>query len=69
MENLERVTWEALEKQYGIKFRRKNGEFRPVNEWLDDLYLRMTYDEAWRLVMTIMRNGDRLFRDILFHHK
>ena len=46
MKNLETITWESLEKEYNIKFRLKNGEFRPVNEWLDDLYLRMTYDEA-----------------------
>ena len=63
------VTWEQLEKEYDIKFRLENGEFRPVNEWLDDLYLRMTYDEARRLIMVIMRNGDSLFKDILFHHK
>lgn len=63
------VTWEQLEKEYNIKFRLENGEFRPVNEWLDDLYLRMSYDEAWRLIMVIMRNGDSLFKDILFHHK
>ena len=69
MENLETITWESLEKEYNIKFRLENGEFRPVNEWLDDLYLRMTYDEAWRLIMTIMNNGDFLFQDILFHHK
>ena len=63
------MTWEQLEKEYNIKFRLENGEFRSVNEWLDDLYLRMTCDEAWRLIMTIMNNGDSLFQDILFHHK
>ena len=69
MENVEKVTRESLEKEYNIKFRLENGEFRPVNEWLDDLYLRMTYDEALRLIMTIMNNGDSLFQDILFHQK
>ena len=69
MENIEKVTWGSLEKEYNIKFRLENGEFRPVNEWLDDLYLRMSYDEALRLIMTIMNNGDSLFQDILFHHK
>ena len=63
------MTWEQLEKEYNIKFRLENGEFRPVNEWLDDLYLRMTYNEALRLIMTIMTNGDFLFQDILFHQK
>ena len=69
MENVEKVTWESLEKEYNIKFRLENGEFRPVNEWLDDLYLSMTYNEAWRLIMTIMNNGESLFQDILFHQK
>ena len=69
MEKLETITWESLEKEYNIKFRLENGEFRPVNEWLDDLYLRMSYDEALRLILTIMNNGDYLFQDILFHQK
>ena len=69
MKNLETITWESLEKEYNIQFRLENGEFRPVNEWLDDLYLRLTYDEAWRLIMTIMNNGDFLFQDTLFHQK
>lgn len=69
MENIEKVTWESLEKEYNIKFRLENGEFRPVHEWLDDLYLRMTCDEALRLIMIIMNNGESLFQDILFHHK
>ena len=63
------VTWEQLEKEYNIKFKLEDGTFRPVNEWLDDMYLTMNYDDAWRLVMTIMRNGDKLFEDLLFHHK
>lgn len=69
MEVYENVTWEQLEKEYGIKFRRKNGEFRPVNEWLDDLYLRCTYKEAEQLIAVIVRSGGSLFKDILFHHK
>lgn len=69
MEVYENVTWEALEKVYGIKFRLENGEFRPVNEWLDDLYLRLSYNDTWLLMMTIMRNGESLFKDILSHHK
>lgn len=63
------MTWEQLEKEYGVKFKLENGKFRPVNEWLDDLYLTMSYQEAWRLIETIMRNGDSLFKDLLFHHK
>ena len=69
MENLEQVTWEQLERTYKIIFKLKNGEFRPVNEWLDDIYLLMSYNEANHLLMVIMRNGESLFKDILFHHK
>lgn len=67
MENLETVTWEQLEKRYKIRFKLKNGEFRPVNEWLDDIYLLMSYNDANHLLMVIMRNGESLFKDILFH--
>ena len=63
------MTWEDLEKTYKIKFKLEDGTFRPVNEWLDDIYLTMNYQDAWRLIETIMRNGDELFKDILFHHK
>ena len=63
------MTWEQLEKEYNIKFKLEDGTFRPVNEWLDDIYLTMSYQDAWRLIETIMRNGDKLFEDILFHHK
>ena len=63
------MTWEQLEKEYNIKFKLEDGTFRPVNEWLDDIYLTMNYDDAWRLIETIMRNGDKLFEDLLFHHK
>ena len=63
------VTWEQLEKEYNIKFKLENGTFRPVNEWLDDMYLTMSRQDVWNLIDTIMRNGDSLFKDILFHHK
>ena len=63
------MTWEQLERDFGIKFKLRDGTFRPVNEWLDDVYLKLTYKEAQLLIEIIMRNGDELFKDILFHHK
>ena len=30
--------WKQIEEEYGIKFRLADGSFRPVNEWLDDIY-------------------------------
>ena len=44
MKDSEKITWEQLEKEYKLKFKLKNGEFRPVNEWLDDLYICMSYN-------------------------
>ena len=64
-----RFSWEDLEKEFGIKFKLENGAFRSVNEWLDDVYLKCSYQEAWRLIEAVMRNGDELFKDILTHKR
>ena len=63
------MTWEQLEILFGIKFKLEDGTFRPVNEWLDDLYLQFTKEDIETLMLVIMRHGDDLFKDILFHHK
>lgn len=63
------MTWEQLETLFGIKFKLEDGTFRPVNEWLDDLYLQFTKEDIETLMLVIMRHGDDLFKDILFHHK
>jgi hypothetical protein len=63
------MTWEQLETLFGIKFKLEDGTFRPVNEWLDDLYLQFTKEDIETLMFVIMRHGDDLFKDLLFHHK
>ena len=63
------MTWEELETLFGIKFKLEDGTFRPVNEWLDDLYLRFNSQEAWHILLTVLYNGDALFRDVLSHKK
>lgn len=63
------MTWEQLETLFGIKFKLEDGTFRPVNEWLDDLYLQFTKEDIETLMLVIMRHGDDLFKDLLFHHK
>lgn len=60
--------WKELEKEYGIKLRLKNGDFRPVNEWLDDLHLQLTYSQAVDMIMRIYHSED-LFEDILEHQQ
>ena len=61
--------WDALEKLFGIKFRLSSSEFRPVNEWLDDIYLKLNREEVINLISTIMINGEDLFKDILIHQQ
>lgn len=61
--------WIELEQQYGIKFLLKDGTFRPVNEWLDDLYIRFTTTQAMFIVEQIILNGDVLFADIKKHRE
>lgn len=63
------MTWEQLETLFGIKFKLEDGTFRPVNEWLDDLYLQFTKEDIETLMFVIMHHGDDLFKDLLFHHK
>ena len=63
------MTWEELETLFGIKFKLEDGTFRPVNEWLDDLYLQFTKEDIETLMLVIMRHGEDLFADLLCHHK
>lgn len=59
--------WRQLEEECGIKFFLKDDTPRPVNEWLDDLYLRFTGNEVQNLIMRIMNQGDVLFANLLKH--
>ncbi len=59
--------WEEIEEKIGIKCKLQDGSFRPVNEWLDDLYLKYTKEQAGQIVMSILENGDTLFSSILTH--
>ena len=61
------ATWSQLEEKYGIKFFLKDDSPRPVNEWLDDLYLRFTSNEIQNIMMDIMNNGDILFSNLIKH--
>lgn len=61
------MTWEELETLFGIKFKLEDGTFRPVNEWLDDLYLQFTKEDIETLMLVIMRHGEDLFKDLLSH--
>lgn len=62
------MTWEELEKMSGIKFKKEDGSFRPVDEWLDDLYIKKLPIEIDLLMAEIM-DHDELFSKILKHQK
>lgn len=59
--------WEDLETKYNLKFKLKDGSFRPVNEWLDDLYLKFGAEEIGHLLSDIYQHGGDLFADVLTH--
>jgi hypothetical protein len=60
-------TWSYFEDKYGIKFFLHDDSPRPVNEWLDDLYLRFTPEQAGQIVQEIVAQGDNLFTFITKH--
>ena len=69
MENLaqsQNHIWKRIEEEYGIKFKLADGSFRPVNEWLDDIYLQnpTRFEE---MMEDIFIYGDILFADLIEH--
>ena len=62
-------TWKEVEAATGIKIYLQDGTIRPVIEWLDDLYLNYTYEQASLIVQQILKNGLFLFEDVLEHKK
>lgn len=63
-----KLNWEDIEKITNIPIKLKNGNFRPVNEWLDDLYLNFNGQQIINFIELIMTH-DELFKNILNHEK
>lgn len=61
--------WLQLGEEYGIEFFLRDGSFRPVNEWLDDLYLKFTTDQALAIIGVILQNGNLFFSDLTKHRQ
>lgn len=59
--------WAEIEEKYGIKFFLRDDSPRPVTEWLDDIFLRFSPNQAYALIDEIMNNGELLFANILKH--
>lgn len=60
------ISWETIEKEFGIKFKLADGSFRPVNEWLDDIYIQNP-SRFLEMMEQIFVNGDTLFADLTTH--
>lgn len=54
------MNWLDIVKKYGVDFVYKN-EIKPVDEWLDDVYLRLSREQAISLMEDIYDNGATLF--------
>ena len=61
------AAWSKIEKKYGVKLFLKNDRPRPVTEFLDDLYIKLTPDEINSMMMDIMSQGHLLFSNLLKH--
>ena len=62
------LTWQDIEERFDIKFTLENGEFRRVNEWLDDIFLTFTPEDL-TVMMSVIMNHPELFKDITTHEK
>lgn len=58
--------WAELGQKLGISFIKIDGSFKPINEWLDDLYLQYTKEQAVEIIKYIYDHADVLFEDMTY---
>ena len=60
------MNWLDIVEKYGVDFAYENAEgnieIKPVDEWLDDVYLRLNKEQAIALMEDIYDNGATLFQ-------
>lgn len=60
------MNWLDIVKKYGVDFAYENAdgniEIKSVDEWLDDVYLRLDKEQATSLMEDIYDNGATLFQ-------
>ncbi len=60
------MDWLDIVKKYGVDFAYENIngniEIKPVDEWLDDVYLRLSREQAIALMGDIYDNAETLFQ-------
>lgn len=59
------MSWEELEQKYYIRFKKEDGGFREVREWLDDIYLTLGHQDVMNLMEDVFTHGDELFADFV----
>lgn len=67
------MNWQDIENKYGVSFVFINNdgleEIKPVDEWLDDVYLHLTADQALCLMRDIYDNAEELFKYYITHEE
>lgn len=60
------MNWLDIVKKYGVDFAYENAdgniEIKSVDEWLDDVYLKLNKEQATSLMEDIYDNGATLFQ-------
>lgn len=60
------MNWLDIVKKYGVDFAYENAdgniEIKSVDEWLDDVYLKLDKEQATSLMEDIYDNGATLFQ-------
>lgn len=60
------MNWLDIVKKYGVDFAYENAdgniEIKSVDEWLDEVYLRLDKEQATSLMEDIYDNGATLFQ-------
>lgn len=54
------MDWDFLEQHFGIRFKNEDGSFRPINEWLKDVWVQCP-SLFKEMMETIFTHGDELF--------
>lgn len=63
------MNWEELEQKYHIRFKKESGNFRDINEWLDDVYLTLSRKGIINLMEDVFNSGNELFQDLVEQRK
>ena len=61
------MTWGEFAQKYHVSFKDENGDFIPVNKFLDDLYLTSSLEKTIEMIQDYWSCADDLFNET--YHK